>query len=417
MNGKQLLITPFVLLTLYIHAQQDISYAKQVVKSLASEEMAGRGYIKDGHTKAAHFIATEYKKWGLQWFDGSYYQDFPVTVNTFPGNVSCSLNGKDLIPGVDFIVAPFSPKIDTSFDVITLKRIPKKNKKGFSNAFVYVPYKRIQKSKNQKELNHLIQQNTLRAKGIIRGNEKKLTFSYAQEQRDYTIIDVMDPVVPKKIKTIQLTIEPALKEKVKTQNVIGYIPGTEKPDSFIVFSGHYDHLGMMGPKANFPGANDNASGIAMILELAKYYTAHPSKYSIVFMAFGAEEVGILGSKYFVENPLFDIHSIRFLINMDILGTGDEGIQIVNSTVFTDEYEMLQQINEEHQLLKQIKKRGKAQNSDHFWFTEKGVRSFFIYTLGGISAYHDVYDKAETLPLTEFEDLSTLFKLFVEKLEN
>ena len=61
----------------------------------------------------------------------------------------------------------------------------------------------------------------------------------------------------------------------------------------------------------------------------------------------------------------------------------------------------------------IKSRGKAANSDHYFFTEAGVPAFFFYTLGGISAYHDVFDIAETLPLTEYEDV---FKLFVDFIE-
>jgi hypothetical protein len=71
---------------------------------------------------------------------------------------------------------------------------------------------------------------------------------------------------------------------------------------------------------------------------------------------------------------------------------------------------LNEVNEAGNYVVKINPRGKAANSDHYWFTEKGVRAFFLYTLGGIKAYHDVFDKAETLPLTEYEDL---FKLIVE----
>ena len=66
--------------------------------------------------------------------------------------------------------------------------------------------------------------------------------------------------------------------------------------------------------------------------------------------------------------------------------------------------MIQQVNSEYNLLVAVNSRGKAQNSDHYFFTEKGVPAFFFYTLGGIQAYHDVFDRAETLPLNEHEDL-------------
>ena len=63
----------------------------------------------------------------------------------------------------------------------------------------------------------------------------------------------------------------------------------------------------------------------------------------------------------------------------------------------------------------MKARGKAANSDHYWFSEKGIPSFFVYTMGGIKAYHDIYDVSETLPLTEFEDCFRLFRDFIDEL--
>jgi hypothetical protein len=89
--------------------------------------------------------------------------------------------------------------------------------------------------------------------------------------------------------------------------------------------------------------------------------------------------------------------------------------VVNGAVFTNQFSKLQSINAKNNYLKEIKKRGKAQNSDHYWFTEIGVPSFFIYTLGGIKAYHDIYDVESTLPLTEFVDVFKLLTEFVNEL--
>jgi Zn-dependent M28 family amino/carboxypeptidase len=135
------------------------------------------------------------------------------------------------------------------------------------------------------------------------------------------------------------------------------------------------------------------------------------------MAFGAEEVGLIGSKYYVEHPLFPLSKIKFLINLDIVGTGDEGITVVNATEHKKEFEQLLKINEEKKLFPQIKPRGKFANSDHYFFSEKGVKSFFIYTMGGIKAYHDIYDKPQTLPLTKFEELYHLLLQFTDYLQN
>ncbi|RZJ43478.1 MAG: M28 family peptidase, partial [Chryseobacterium sp.] len=78
---------------------------------------------------------------------------------------------------------------------------------------------------------------------------------------------------------------------------------------------------------------------------------------------------------------------------------------------------LKEINTEHKYISKINSRGKAANSDHYFFTEKGVPAFFIYTQGGPSAYHDVFDKPETLPLNEYNDLFKLIVDFNKKLMN
>ena len=88
---------------------------------------------------------------------------------------------------------------------------------------------------------------------------------------------------------------------------------------------------------------------------------------------------------------------------------------MNGSVFEKEFNKLIGLNDAKKYLTQVKVRGKAANSDHYYFTEKGVPAFFIYTMGGIKAYHDVYDKPETLPLTEFQDLFRLLTDFVKTL--
>ncbi len=88
---------------------------------------------------------------------------------------------------------------------------------------------------------------------------------------------------------------------------------------------------------------------------------------------------------------------------------------MNGSVFNNKFDQLKQINEELDLLPQIKMRGAACISDHCWFDRNKVPNFYIYTLGGIPAYHDVYDRPETLPLTEFEDYFKLIVKFIDQL--
>ena len=115
-----------------------------------------------------------------------------------------------------------------------------------------------------------------------------------------------------------------------TQNVCAYIRGTEVADSFIVLCAHYDHLGSIGNKTYYPGAHDNASGVAALIDIANYFSKKPHKYSIAFLFFCGEEAGLIGSGYFVKHPLIPLDKIKALINIDMFCGGNEGIMIVNA---------------------------------------------------------------------------------------
>lgn len=399
---------------------QNIAYAKHIINTLCSSTMQGRGYVNNAHFKAANFIASEMKSIGLVNFDTSFFQPFPIDVNTFPSNFELKVNHTPLVTGADFLIAPNSPSIKGTFKVITINESTLlhpakfnailKNVKKFTNKVVFLRYSKQNADSLKAKIITL--KNTLPAKAFIKIEDKKLTWHIDNEVAKYTDITILQSAMPKKINTITINVSNNFLQQINTQNVIGYIKGTVQPDSFFVFSAHYDHLGTMGNKAFTPGANDNASGIAMLLNLATYYAKNPPKYSIAFIAFGAEELGLVGSKFYTEHPLFSLTAIKFLINVDIVGTGNEGITVVNATELSSAFKVLKNINDTHQYLTKIKERGKAANSDHFYFFEKGVPAFFIYTMGGIQAYHDINDRAETLPLTAFNELCQLIIQFI-----
>ncbi len=390
-------------------------YARKIIDRLASDNFYGRGYIKDGHKKAAKFIKNEFTNIGLTPFTGSFEQFYDIKVNTFPDHVGFYVGEKRLKTGEDFIVHASCPTYNRAHEVVKIKKLPKKPSKKYTDKLVVVDESLINNAEDKASARSAVYNNIFGASGVVIAREKNLTHSFDQSQKDYPIIEVLKSKLPLIYNRMHIVVDAELKD-VKAENVLGYVPGTEVSDSFIVFTAHYDHLGMMGSDVMFPGANDNASGTAMLLSLARYFKEHPARYSVAFIAFGAEEVGLLGSKYYVEHPKFSLSKIRFLTNLDIFGTGDDGIQIVNSTIYEKEYQMLANINERNKMLiPQIKTRGQAANSDHHPFHQKGVPSFFIYTLGGIAHYHNIHDKAETLPLTEFEDIFRLLAIFVGEL--
>jgi Zn-dependent M28 family amino/carboxypeptidase len=172
----------------------------------------------------------------------------------------------------------------------------------------------------------------------------------------------------------------------------------------------------MGSETYFPGGNDNASGNAMLIHLAEELIKHPIKYNVLFVAFAGEEIGLLGSKYMSANPIIPLKDIRFMLNLDIMGSGEEGITVVNSTLFPKEFDLLKSINAKKRLLKEIKPRGPAANSDHYHFTEAGVPAFFIYTMGPNKHYHDVEDRYEALSFEAFNSLNQLLLTFIRKIK-
>jgi hypothetical protein len=371
------IFTLFLLICAFQVSAQDLAFGRKMLDTLTSTFFWGRGYTNDGMKKAADFLANEFKSYGLEPMNGkSYFQPFSYPVNTFPGKMEVSINDKELVPGRDYIVSPETRGMKAAGDLDQADSIQ----------FI-----------NRKE------------KVIIKLQDK-LTWDISPEVASYALLLVDKKAVKGNPNSFSLNIENKLISNFKTANVCGMVKGTAKPDSVIFITAHYDHLGGMGKETYFPGANDNASGVALLMNLAHYYASHPQRYSIAFICFAGEEAGLIGSKYYTENPLLPLKNIRFLINTDLAGTGEEGIMVVNATEFTKEFDMMTKINDDEKLLFAVKPRGKAAISDHYFFTEKGVPSFFFYTMGGIKAYHDVFDKAATLPLNEHEDL---FKLLVK----
>lgn len=108
----------------------------------------------------------------------------------------------------------------------------------------------------------------------------------------------------------------------KAYNVLGFIKGTEKSNKFIVVGAHYDHLGKTAKKV-YNGADDNASGTAALFSVIRYFKKNPPKHSIIVAAWDAEEVGLLGSKYYINNSIILQKDILLNINMDMIGRNDD----------------------------------------------------------------------------------------------
>lgn len=379
---------------------QDIVRARKTLEALASPAFHGRGYVKGGDSIAADYLGKEFASIGLKKLGDSYYQGFSMSVNTFPGKMKVKAGSKKLAPGKDFILSPANPSLKGSYLIVredSTGKIPLAS--SLPNALLRYDAK---KPTMEPSIKLYLQQ------------EPKLTFSVAPKQKEVSTISILKGRMPEKAAQLKVDIEAKVVPNHHARNVIGYVEGTSKKDSFLLITAHYDHLGHIGKKAYFPGANDNASGVSMLLELAHYYALPENRppYSVLFIAFAAEEAGLVGSKYFVEHPLVPLSSIRFMLNLDLMGSGKEGLTVVNGSVFTKEFASIDSLNKAHNWFPKIVARGKAANSDHYFFSEKGVPAFFMYTLGEITAYHDVNDKPEVVTFSKFKESFQLITSFL-----
>lgn len=416
-------ISIFVLFFSFLCSAQ-IQEVRRITEQLCSPEFHGRGYVQKGDSVAAAFLVEEFKKNGIAPFNGDYFQSFSLDVNTFPGKMSASQHGKELVPGKDFVINPSATGDKTTYqlrevtadeilDLAEIRGIVQRVKSNSSqNTALLIDYTLLAGDTLKKVRG--IARELATVLPVVEIIDTKFTWSVGREQSYFPYIEVQKEVIDKKA-PLTIDIEAQLVKNYQSQNVMAYIPAKKKCAKTVIFTAHYDHLGRMGADTYFPGGNDNASGTAMLYTMANYFKNNPSDFNLLFVAFAGEEAGLVGSEYFVNNPPLKLKKVKFLFNLDIMGSGEDGVTIVNATLFEKEFQLLQEINTEKSLLSQIKSRGPAANSDHYWFTEKGVPAFFMYTMGANKHYHDIFDTYEALSFAEYNDITTLLIEFVKRL--
>ncbi len=381
--------------------------AKHVVDTLASPAFFGRGYVHGGDSLAADWLGKQFDRIGLAKLNGTRYERFGFPVNIFPDSIGLRVDGRMLTPGVDFLVDPASGTSVGTFDLVHVKPedllTPERKAMTLGVVQRHAAVLDFPHTANSDtlQLYRQLESELARYVPVFRQGGQKLTWSVAGTQARNAILEMRQGVLPDTARQVELRVYNSFVPRHEARNVWGVAKGRSK--DWLLVTAHYDHLGMMG-QALFPGANDNASGVSMLLSLAEWFKKHPAKCNILFVAFAGEEAGLKGSEWFVVDRPMDMARIKLVINLDLNGTGDDGITVVNATEQKAVFDKLVAINNETKALPQVKARGPACNSDHCPFVEKGIPAIFIYTMGGVSYYHDVNDRAETLPLTKFDGL-------------
>ena len=268
---------------------------------LASNELAGRKPFTPGIEKAAKFISAEFEKAGLRKTNGSYLQSFPMyqskVLSVAGGLDEQTLESKQ----VAIISKEATIQIDenSGFEVASIKE----GENFGQNAYRIMSAKKPTIAFLHESFAKYIPR--LSGRGPLRENQA-------------TIIFVVANTIPTKFK-VSATQQV---EKLQLSNVVGILPGKSRPNEYVIFSGHYDHLGIGKPVAGdsiYNGANDDAAGTTAVMMLAKYYAKkRNNQRTLIFAAFTAEESGGHGSVYFSKQ--FNPDQVMAMFNLEMIGT-------------------------------------------------------------------------------------------------
>jgi hypothetical protein len=278
--------------------------ADRVERTLSSDEMRGRRTFTPDIDKAADFIESEFKAIGLEKLNniGSYRQEFALVRPKFI-SASATFDGVN-IEQKNIIAVTCQPelRIDqySGYEITSIKTGG--NLRREAAKFV-----------NSKKNFVVLVDESYTADFPRLSSLKRSLF-----KTEKNVVFVLSNTIPQ-----EFVIE--AKHEISEQklaNVVGVIPGKSRKDEYVVFSGHYDHLGVGKPVEGdsiFNGANDDAAGTTAVIMLAKYFKAiNNNERTIVFAAFTAEEIGGFGSQYFSKQ--MDADKVVAMFNIEMIGT-------------------------------------------------------------------------------------------------
>jgi hypothetical protein len=208
-------------------------------------------------------------------------------------------------------------------------------------------------------------------------------------------------------------------------NLLGYLPGTAKGATprYLVLSAHYDHLGVTHGQI-YNGADDNASGVAVLLAAARHFHRHPLRHSLLLAAFDAEELGLLGAQAFVAAPPVPLSAIGLEVNLDMVGRGDKGELYAAGTSFHPELAPpLQEVAARSGLTLRFGHdrpglppgEDWTESSDHGPFHQKGI-PFVYFGVEDHPDYHQPTDDFPKIPQDFFRRSATTILGAVEELD-
>ena len=422
---KKILFILLAFVGLQLSAQNMALY-KKVIKEISSSKYQGRGYAKGGANKAGKFLKKEYEKAGA---DEVICQPFTLDVQTFAGKMEMWANSKlenskfkKLVPGVDFSMREYSPGVKGEFPVYHVdtlnfdadKMFADLAKPEYANCMVACEFWFTYR--HREAFSRLQKAGECQNAGLIYTWESPIKFfkAYAHRVVDKPIIWVT-PEAIEGVSRVRLNVDAKFLKDYECFNVIAKVEG-QRHDSCYVFTAHYDHLGNLGKKVFYAGANDNASGTAAIVTLAAYYAKHRPKYDMYFLSFSGEDANLRGSTYFVEHPTVPLSQIKYLFNIDMIGDNSPVQYCEVSDEGMKAFPLFEKINGEKGYFQSLHRGDLAANSDHYVFAVRHVPCIFLENEKGdaFQYYHTIFDNWEHVVTDSYEPVFRLVRDFVEE---
>ncbi len=391
------LIGLFIATTFFVSAQKareviDAKEVERVERTLSSDDMRGRRAFTPDADRAADFIAEEFKKAGLQTISGNngFKQEFAMIRPKFI-SVSGNFDGEAL-DAKDIIVVTCFPQLKINETA------------GYEKAYIKagdtLSSKAREAIRSKKNILVLVDRsfatnfgNLTRLKNSMFKTDKSVVFALTDKDPSKYEIEATHEITEQKM-----------------MNVVGILPGKSKKEEYVIFSGHYDHLGVNAQRAVngdsiFNGANDDAAGTTAVIMLAKYFTSlGNNERTIVFAGFTAEEVGGFGSQYFSRQ--FDPEKVIAMFNIEMIGTESKwgkNSAYITGYEKTDMGAIMQKNLEGTGFTfhpDPYPQQGLFTRSDNATLARLGVPAHTISTakMDGEPHYHKVSDQIETLDM-------------------
>ena len=417
----------------------DVDNAMNYIRMLSADAMQGRKSGEPGGRMAADYIVEKLKEWGIEpaGNNGSYFQEMPFEYYWAERGASLEIiTGKtkrEYVYGEDWAQYQYSGSGCLAADVVFVgygisapekgydeysgldvkgkmalfsKDIPRKLEEGIEDECRL--QRRIKTAQEHGACGVLIFQYSelgyMDSRGLTPARTALTKEIYKQDfiilALDNRVVDFMFKHLKTEIPYLMTEIERTSKsqsfdtgvrsvvnmkivydEKRATQNILAKISGTDKnlKEEYVILGAHYDHLGvdMAGDVLN--GADDNASGTAVVMETARIMKSGriKPKRTVIFALWAAEELRVLGSKYYTENPVYPLEKTALYINLDMEGEGNEKILFRGTYYAPEIWTFLSKRLPKKIMSNVIPKRGGPSGSDHNYFHYNGVPSYFI----------------------------------------